>query len=158
MEKMKKNYVVYGILLVVIVLLFAALILIVNDKDKNNAKGKEFDEKTYVREIVCSRKNSTQIEEYETTLEFVLKADITGEITSYSNRYIDKYKSEYKKAYETIKDAELTGLNYKFDDDKLQVTKTVEYNMTGEDGKKTSIWYKDYVNNLKNDGYKCVEK
>lgn len=157
MKQNKRNIVIFGILVLVIIMLLVALFFVM--KDNKNTSSKKSDEdiiKSYVREVVCSKKNDAQVDEYDSTIEFVLKSDATGEIKSYSNRYINVYRD--KKIYETIKNSKASGYEYKFDDSKLQVIKIENFEMKNEAGEVTSIWYKDYIKNLITDNYKCEEK
>lgn len=116
-----------------------------------------YQQKTYIKIPLQYECESTILEENNTKFKQVMIININKEqyVESYQNKDVTIYFDEEQ--YNAVKEIPNTEeATYIFDDKTKTVTS--EYNlseMTDADGNQVQIWYKEYVKNIEESGYKC---
>lgn len=143
MKKEKIYFIVITLLISVILLLIISIVFIINNKEEE--KQIENDKKT----LVCIKELDDN-SEYTLTNQYIIDIDDFGLMGNYKIQSMYQYKN--KTAYEEFKKNDFGTSKVEFFDSKIQLTETKTYDSTKD------TWYKNYQNNLENEGYQCKEK
>lgn len=143
MKKEKIYFIVITLLISVILLLIISIVFIINNKEEE--KQIENDKKT----LVCIKELDDN-SEYTLTNQYIIDIDDFGLMGNYKIQSMYQYKN--KTAYEEFKKNDFDTSKVEFFDSKIQLIETKTYDSTKD------TWYKNYQNNLENDGYQCKEE